>query len=56
MQRAFPACYFNTAAKHDDIFIHPNEIVSFNIYFDGQKMEKDEYLSVCQELLNIDFN
>ena len=41
--------YFNPAAKHDDIFIHPNEIVSFNIYFDGQKMNKDEYLSVCQE-------
>ena len=41
--------YFKPTAKYDDIFIHCDEIVPFNIYFDGQKMDKDEYLSACQK-------
>ena len=40
---------FRPAAKCDNIGLHHNEIVSFNIYFDGQKIGKYEYLFVCQK-------
>ena len=41
--------FYKPASKLANVYIHPNEIISCNVDFDGQKMEKSEYISVCQE-------
>ena len=41
--------FYNLESKFDNVYIHPNEIVSINIEFDENKMDKSEYLSVYQE-------
>ena len=40
--------FYKPASKFANVYSHPSEIISCNIDF-GQKIEKSEYKSLCQE-------